>query len=143
MKKIILIDGNSLMFRSFYATYYMGNLMQNKNGLYTNAIFGFCNMLNKLQSEEKTHIFVAFDAGKKTLRHQQFSAYKGTRKALPDELRMQIPYIKRYLDILGIKRYEMDDYEADDLIGTFATSARLDGFDEVRVITVIKIYCNW
>ena len=135
MKKIILIDGNSLMFRSFYATYYMGNLMQNKNGLYTNAIFGFCNMLNKLQGEEKTHIFVAFDAGKKTLRHQHFTAYKGTRKALPDELRMQIPYIKRYLDILGIKRYEMDDYEADDLIGTFATSARLDGFDEVKVIT--------
>ncbi|MFA6889764.1 MAG: DNA polymerase I [Bacilli bacterium] len=135
MKKIILIDGNSLMFRSYYATAYSGNMMQNQEGLYTNAIFAFCNMLTKLQVEEKTHLFVAFDAGKKTFRHQQFQDYKGTRKPLPDELRMQIPYIKQYLDILRIKRYEMDEYEADDLLATVAIMAQNQDFDEIKIIT--------
>lgn len=135
MKKIILIDGNSLMFRSYYATAYSGNMMQNKEGLYTNAIFAFSNMLTKLQVEEKTHLFIAFDAGKKTFRHQQFLDYKGTRKPLPDELRMQIPYIKHYLDILRIKRFEMDDFEADDLLATVATMAKDENFDEIKIIT--------
>lgn len=134
MKRIILIDGNSLMFRSYYATAYSGSLMQNKNGLYTNAIFGFCNMMNKLLEMEHDYIFVAFDKGKKTFRHLQYDDYKGGRAPMPDEFRVQIPYIKKYLDILNIKRMEVDDYEADDLIASVATLAKSD-VDEVLVIT--------
>lgn len=134
-KKIILIDGNSLMFRSYYATAYTNNLMQNKKGLYTNAVFGFCNMLNKLLCEEYDNIFVAFDAGKKTFRHQQYQDYKGGRKPLPDEMRVQIPYIKKFLDILKIKRYETLDFEADDLIASVANLAEKNDFEKIKVIT--------
>lgn len=133
MKKIILIDGNSLMFRSYYATAYTGNLMQNKQGLYTNALFGFCNMMSKVLEEEYDAIFVAFDAGKATFRHQQYSEYKGGRKPMPEEFKMQIPYIKKYLDLLNIKRFETLDYEADDLIASVATLAK-DNY-EVKIIT--------
>lgn len=133
--KIILVDGNSLMFRSYYATAYSGNLMKNKHGIYTNAIFGFCNMIAKLQEEEKTHFFVAFDKGKETLRHQAYDEYKGTRKKLPDELLMQIPYVKRYLDVMNIKHYEMSDYEADDIIATLATMAQQANFSEIKIVT--------
>ena len=133
MKKIILIDGNSLMFRSFYATAYTGNLMQNKQGLYTNALFGFCNMINKLLEEKYDAIFVAFDAGKATFRHLQYADYKGGRKPMPEEFKMQIPYIKKYLDLLNIKRFETLDYEADDLIASVATLAK-DNY-EVKIIT--------
>ena len=133
MKKIILIDGNSLMFRSFYATAYTGNLMQNKQGLYTNALFGFCNMINKLLEEKYDAIFVAFDAGKATFRHLQYADYKGGRKPMPEEFKMQIPYIKKYLDLLNIKRFEALDYEADDLIASVATLAK-DNY-EVKIIT--------
>ena len=133
MKKIILIDGNSLMFRSYYATAYTGNLMQNKQGLYTNALFGFCNMMSKVLEEKYDAIFVAFDAGKATFRHQQYSDYKGGRKPMPEEFKMQIPYIKKYLDLLNIKRYETLDYEADDLIASVANMAK-DTY-EVMVIT--------
>lgn len=135
MKKIILVDGNSLMFRSYYATAYTGNLMKNKKGIYTNAIFGFVNMMTRILDEEKTNLFVAFDAGSKTFRHQQFESYKGTRKALPDELLMQIPYIKEYLDILNVKRLEHPDFEADDLIASMAIKAQEEGFDEIKIIT--------
>lgn len=135
MKIITLVDGNSLMFRSFYATSYAGKLMQNSKGLYTNAIFGFVNMFTKIITDEDVdYIFVAFDAGKQTFRHQEFDGYKGTRKQLPDELRVQIPYIKEYLDILNIKRYETLDFEADDLIATIAEKSYND-FDEIRIIT--------
>ena len=133
MKKIILIDGNSLMFRSYYATAYTGNLMQNKQGLYTNALFGFCNMISKILEEDYDAIFVAFDAGKKTFRHQEYADYKGGRKPMPEEFKMQIPYIKKYLDLLNIKRFETLDYEADDLIASVATKAKDDY--EVKIIT--------
>lgn len=134
MSKIALIDGNSLMFRSYYATAYTGNLMKTKDGIYTNALFGFCNMFTKILEDGYEYVFVAFDAGKKTFRHQQFSEYKGTRKQLPDELRVQIPIIKEYLDILKIKRLEDFDFEADDLIASM--SNKLDnGKDEIYVIT--------
>lgn len=134
MSKIALIDGNSLMFRSYYATAYTGNLMKTKDGIYTNALFGFCNMFSKILEDEYEYVFVAFDAGKKTFRHQQFAEYKGTRKQLPDELRIQIPIIKEYLDILNIKRMEDFDFEADDLIASM--SKKLDnGKDDIYVIT--------
>ena len=136
MKKLILIDGNSLMFRSYYATAYQGtnNLMRTKDGIYTNALFAFCNMFNKLVDKSITNVFVAFDAGKKTFRHQQYDDYKAGRKALPDELRMQIPLIKEYLDIIKVKRLESFDYEADDLIATCANICK-DDFDEILVVS--------
>ena len=134
MSKIILIDGNSLMFRSFYATAYTGNLMKTKSGLYTNALFGFVNMVSKLINSETEYAFVAFDAGKQTFRHQQYDEYKGGRKPLPEELKEQIPLIKEYLDLINVKRLESLDYEADDLIATVATKFK-DSFDEVLVYT--------
>lgn len=133
MKRLLLIDGNSLMFRSYYATAYTGNLMKTKEGLYTNAVFGFCNMLNKLL-EKENYAFVAFDAGKQTFRHKEYSDYKGTRKPLPEELRSQIPLIKQYLDIIKVKQMENLDYEADDLLAT-ASSLLEEDFDEFLVIT--------
>ena len=134
MKKVILVDGNSLMFRSYYATAYTGNLMKTKDGLYTNALFGFVNMISKLINEDIKYAFVAFDAGKQTFRHKEYEDYKGGRKPLPDELREQIPIIKEYLDLINVKRMESLDYEADDLIATVATKFR-DSFDEILVIT--------
>ena len=135
MKKIIILDGNSVMFRAYYATAYTGNLMQARSGLYTNAIYGFVNMIQHiLQTEDMTNIFVAFDKGKKTLRHQTYSEYKSGRSATPEEFLMQIPYIKEYLDVLGIKHLELDDYEADDIVGSMAYLAK-DKFDEVMVIS--------
>lgn len=135
MKKAILLDGNSIMFRAYYATAYTGNLMKTSNNLYTNAVYGFINMMNKILTiPDVTHIFVAFDKGKKTFRHQSYADYKGGRKPMPEEFAMQIPYIKEYLDILNIKRLETDDYEADDLIGTVSKRIK-DTFDEVLVIS--------
>lgn len=129
MKRILLIDGNSLMFRAYYATAYTGNLMMTSKGLYTNAIYGFVNMINKvIESETFDNIFVAFDKGKKTFRHQEYAEYKGGRKPMPEEFAMQIPLIKEYLDILKIARLETDDYEADDLIASVATMAKKEGF---------------
>lgn len=129
MKRILLIDGNSLMFRAYYATAYTGNLMQTSSGLYSNAVYGFVNMINKiLDSESFDNIFVAFDKGKKTFRHQQYDSYKGGRKPMPNEFAMQIPLIKEYLDVLKIKRLETDEYEADDLIATMAKRASDEGY---------------
>ena len=133
MKKLILIDGNSLMFRSYFATAYTGKLMQTKDGKYTNALFGFINMFSKLYNDTD-YIFVSFDAGKQTFRHKEYSDYKGTRKPLPNELREQIPLIKEYLDILNVKRLESFDYEGDDLIACCANQFRND-FDSLLVIT--------
>ena len=120
MKKIILVDGNNLLFRSYYATAYTGNLMKNSKGFPTNALFGFTHMINKILHEEKpTHIIVAFDKGK-TFRHEKYADYKGGRGETPDELKMQFPVAKELLTYMGIKYYEIDNYEADDIIGTFA-----------------------
>ena len=121
-KTLVVVDGNSLMFRAYYATSYTGNLMQTSTGIYTNALFGFINMFNKLLEVTKPdYIMVAFDKGKKTFRHMAYSDYKGTRKHMPEELAMQIDLIKEYLDIMQIKRLELDGYEADDIVGSYAT----------------------
>ena len=120
MKKIILIDGNNLMFRSYYATAYNGNFMKNSKGFPTNALFGFTNMINKIINEEKPeYIIVAFDKGK-TFRHEEYDGYKDGRVETPDELKKQFPVAKELLTAMGIKYYEIDNYEADDIIGTFA-----------------------
>ena len=134
MNKVLLIDGNSLMFRAYYATAYTGNLMQSKSGLYTNAIFGFVNMIQKLVNNDVDKVFVAFDAGKQTFRHKQFDDYKGGRKPMPEEFKMQIPYIKQYLDIMNIKHFECLDYEADDLVCAYAELANNEE-NEVYIVS--------
>lgn len=120
MEKIILVDGNNLLFRSYYATAYTGNIMKNSKGFPTNALFGFTNMINKIVEEEQpTRMIVAFDKGK-TFRHEKYDFYKGGRSETPDELKVQFPIAKQMLGYMGIKYYEIDNYEADDIIGTFA-----------------------
>jgi DNA polymerase-1 len=120
MEKIILVDGNNLLFRSYYATAYSGNFMNNSKGFPTNALYGFANMMNKIIKEENpTYILVAFDKGK-TFRHAEYEDYKGGREQTPDELKKQFPLAKEMLTYMGIKYYEIDNYEADDIIGTFA-----------------------
>lgn len=120
MKKLILVDGNNLLFRSYYATAYNGNFMKNSKDFPTNALFGFTNMINKIVLEEKPeYMIVAFDKGK-TFRHDSYKEYKGGRQETPNELKVQFPVAKQLLTAMGIKYYEIDNYEADDIIGTFA-----------------------
>ena len=120
MEKIILVDGNNLLFRSYYATAYNGNFMNNSKGFPTNALFGFVNMINKIVTEENPiYMLVAFDKGK-TFRHEKYTEYKGGRGETPDELKKQFPVAKELLIAMGIKYYEIDNYEADDIIGTFS-----------------------
>ncbi len=120
MKKVILVDGNNLMFRSYYATAYSGNIMRNSKGFPTNGLFGFVNMMTKIIHEENPEfIMVAFDIGK-TFRHEKYDDYKGGRSETPDDLKMQFPVAKEILTAMGIKYLEVPGYEADDIIGTFA-----------------------
>ena len=120
MEKIVMVDGNNLLFRSYYATAYNGNLMKNSKGFPTNGLYGFVNMMNKIISEEKpTYMIVAFDKGK-TFRHDKYDFYKDGRIETPDDLKKQFPKAKEILDAMGIKYYEIDNYEADDIIGTFS-----------------------
>lgn len=135
MKKIILVDGNNLLFRSFYATAYQGVIMKNSKGFPTNALYGFINMMNKIIKEENpTYIMVAFDKGK-TFRHDKYDDYKAGRQAMPDELKEQFPKAKEVLDTMGIKHFEIENYEADDIIGTLAK--RVDEEDEF-VATIVS-----
>ena len=120
MKKLLLVDGNSMVFRAFYATIYTRPMITSF-GQPTNAVFGFANMVNKaLQMLQPDAILFAFDSGKKTFRHQQYPQYKGTRKELPQELIDQFQLIRQYLDACKYPRIEVDGYEADDIIGTMA-----------------------
>ena len=121
-----MVDGNNLLFRSYYATAYSGGSMRNSKGFPTNALFGFANMMNKIVNEEKpNYIVVAFDKGK-TFRHEKYDFYKGGRAETPDELKMQFPKAKELLECMGIKYYEIDNYEADDIIGTFSKYCNQD-----------------
>ena len=120
MKKVILIDGNNLLFRSYYATAYKGSLLRNSKGFPTNALYSFINMLNKIITEEKPlYMAIAFDKGK-TFRHEMYDDYKKGRKETPLELKQQFPVAKEISKAMGIPCFEIDDYEADDIIGTFA-----------------------
>nr|WP_275590084.1 DNA polymerase I [Mammaliicoccus sp. F-M27] len=126
---MVLIDGNSLSFRAFFAL----PLLTNKAGVYTNAIYGFTMILDKIIKEEApTHFMVAFDAGKTTFRNNMYSEYKGGREKTPDELRSQLPYIRRLVESYHIKHYELENYEADDIIGTLSKQA-----DEKNLKTII------
>ena len=128
MKRMILVDGNSLMYRAYYGMAAVGNLTQNSKGLYTNAIYAFARMINHLIDSEYDAILVAFDAGKKTIRHEWMDDYKAGRAPMPDEFRMQIAYIKQFLEIMRIKQHEQSLYEADDIIGTMAKKGVEAGF---------------
>lgn len=131
LKKLVLIDGNSIAYRAFFAL----PLLSNDKGQFTNAVYGFTTMLLKVLEDEKpSHLLVAFDAGKSTFRHQTYAAYKGTRQKTPSELSGQIPLIHQVLDAFSIKRYEAKEYEADDIIGTQAKAAAKEGY-QVVVIT--------
>lgn len=129
-KKVVLIDGNSIAFRAFFAL----PLLTNSSGLYTNAAYGFAMMLLKVLEEEKpTHMLVAFDAGKTTFRHQEYQEYKGKREKTPSELSGQIPLIKEILDSFQIRYHETPSYEADDIIGTLAKIADAQEIETVVV----------
>lgn len=138
MEKIILVDGNNLLFRSYFATAYSGNVMRNSSGFPTNALYGFTNMINKIVAEEKPkYILVAFDKGK-TFRHNEYSEYKGGRNATPEYLKMQMPLARELLNYMGIKYYEIDNYEADDIIGTFSEYCNNDDRFDGTIISSDK-----
>lgn len=131
MAKCIIIDGNSIANRAFYAL----PLLSNSSGLHTNAVYGFTTMLLKLIEEHRpTHFLVAFDAGKVTFRHKHYQEYKGGRQKTPPELSEQFPLIKEMLGAFGIRQFELEGYEADDIIGTLTRRADEDGMD-VLVVT--------
>jgi len=134
MKKLLLIDGSNLFFRAYYATAAMGNLMQNSNGVYTNAIYGLANSIQAILKMDFSHILVALDPKGKTFRHEMFSEYKGTRKDAPSELISQFQYLDEYLDAAGIPHYVQDKYEADDIIGYCSTKYKTE-FDEITIIS--------
>ncbi|MBR3211472.1 MAG: DNA polymerase I, partial [Firmicutes bacterium] len=127
MKRIAIIDGNSLINRAYYA---MRNPMMTKEGIYTHAIYGFLNMLDKLRKDyEPEYMAVAFDMKAPTFRHLEFEEYKAGRKKMPPELAMQIPLLKDILDAMGIRRVEIEGFEADDIIGTIARAAEDSGLE--------------
>lgn len=131
-KKLLLVDGNSVAFRAFYALHNSLERFKNKNGLHTNAIYAFHVMFeNILEKEKPTHVLVAFDAGKTTFRTELYPEYKAGRSKTPGEFKEQMPYIRELLTALGIQYYELPNYEADDIIGTVATQVDQNEFDVV------------
>ena len=126
MKKLLVVDGNSILNRAFYGV----KLLSNKNGLYTNAIFGMINILMKqVEAVKPDYAAVAFDLKSPTFRHQMYGAYKAGRHAMPDELRAQFPYAKRVLKEMGFAVLEKEGYEADDILGTLAKEAEDNGVE--------------
>ena len=126
MKKIVLVDGNNLLFRSYYATAYTGNMMKNSKGVPTNALFGFVGMINKIIAEEKpSYMAVAFDIGK-NFRKEEYDFYKEGRIETPEELKIQMPIAREILDKMGIKHFELAPYEADDIVGTIVKMTEND-----------------
>ena len=131
LKKIVLIDGNSILNRAFYGL----PELTNAKGLHTNAILGFLNIMLKILEEEKPDtLFVAFDVKHPTFRHEMFKEYKGTRKPMPDNLREQLPVIKEVLQSMNIKIVEKPGFEADDILGTLGVMAEKEDYD-VRIIS--------
>ena len=117
MNKLLLIDGNSILNRAFYGM--AANMLVTKDGTFTNAIYGFLNILEKyLVEDEPSHIAVAFDLKGKTFRHDMYDKYKAGRKGMPPELSMQLPILKEILTAMNIPILEKEGYEADDILGT-------------------------
>ena len=137
MEKIILVDGNNLLFRSYYATAYNGNFMKNSKGFPTNALFGFTNMINKIILEEKpTYIMVAFDKGK-TFRHEKYDFYKGGRIETPDELKLQFPLAKELL-----KEVSFEDHPIR-LIGLSVSNPKKEGNEQGRWEQLSFEFSDW
>ena len=125
-KKLILIDGHSILNRAFYGV----PELTNSEGLHTNAVYGFLNILFKILAEEQPqYLAVAFDLKAPTFRHKMYDAYKGTRKPMPEELREQVPLIKEVLTAMKVAIVTMEGYEADDLLGTLAVRSEKEGMD--------------
>jgi len=128
--KIMLIDGNSIANRAFYGV----PMLTNGEGTYTNAVYGFFNIIMKFLDEEKPeYMAVAFDLKAPTFRHEKYAEYKGTRKAMPDELQMQMPIIKKLLTLMNIKQYSLEGFEADDIIGTLSKQAVEKDYEAIIV----------
>jgi len=134
MKELVLIDGNYWLFSSYYATAAMGNLMVNKDGIPTNAVFGFATRLENVIKKNPAAILVAFDAKGKTFRSEMLEEYKGTRKETPEELKCQFAIVREFLDAHHILHYELEGYEGDDVIGTVASLAAKEGY-QVSIMT--------
>ena len=131
MNRIVIIDGNSLLFRAYYATAYPGvEIMRNQDGIPTNAIFAFSNMLNKILGDlkEGENLFVAFDAGKHNFRHDKLETYKANRKPAPEDLVKQFPIVREFLNALDIYQFEEVGFEGDDIAGTVAKLAEKEGY---------------
>lgn len=134
-KKLLLIDGNSVAFRAFYALYRQLDRFTSPDGLHTNAIFTFKNMLDAIMKQtDPSNVLVAFDAGKVTFRTKMYQDYKGGRQKTPSELSEQLPVIREMLKDLGIKSYELKNYEADDIIGTLSKMGEKAGYT-VDIVT--------
>jgi len=135
--RLLLIDGSSIAFRAFFALYNQLDRFVAPNGLHTNAIFAFHTMLSSLMERiQPTHVLIAFDAGKTTFRTEMFAEYKGGRSKTPDEFREQLPFIKEMIEKLGIRHYELVNYEADDIIGTLDKMAEAPDVDfDVTIVT--------
>lgn len=134
MEKLVVIDGNFWLFSCYYATAAMGNLMVNKDGIPTNAVYGFANRLESLLKQDPEYLVVAFDAKGKTFRSELLEEYKGTRKPTPDELICQFSMVREFLDAHHIPYIEKEGYEGDDIIGTISKKAASQGM-EVAIYT--------
>ena len=129
-KKLVLIDGHSILNRAFYGV----PELTNAQGLHTNAVYGFLNIMFKILEEEKPdYLAVAFDVHAPTFRHEMYEAYKGTRKPMPEELREQVPVMKNVLRAMGIVIMEQAGLEADDILGTLAKKAQSAGVEVALV----------
>ena len=130
MNKLLLIDGNSILNRAYYAL--LRNMLTTKDGIYTNAIYGFLSSYDKfIAIESPSHVVVAFDMKHPTFRHKMYGQYKAGRSPMPEELVMQMPLIKEVLDKMGVPRLEMKGYEADDIIGTLSSMAERENLETV------------
>jgi len=137
MAKLLLIDGSNIMFKAYYGTAYSGALMQRSDGFYTNALFGLSNILNKVLKEGYTHVVVAFDEGKQTHRHRSYEAYKAGRAKMPEEFKMQLPYIDPLIQHMGLFSFQHVDLEADDIIATVAKRYYND-FESIEIMSSDK-----
>lgn len=137
MARLLLIDGSNMMFKAYYGTAYSGQLMKRSDGLYTNALYGLVNILNKAMKDPFTHVLVAFDDGKETYRHQSYPEYKAGRKKMPEEFRMQLPYISELIDHLGFFAFQHPALEADDIIAATAHQY-YDQFETIEIMSSDK-----
>ncbi len=137
MARLLLIDGSNMMFKAYYGTAYSNQLMKRSDGLYTNALYGLVNILNKAMKDDFTHVLVAFDDGKETYRHQSYPEYKAGRKKMPEEFRMQLPYINELIDQLGFFAFQHKALEADDIIAATAHQY-YDQFDSIEIMSSDK-----